>query len=755
MPASVQAFVNGAPGLLAVVDFDLLVQAASVSLRALMSDDGAGQEPFGLSTCISPESAADVEGAVQSVFATGAAVVDMAIEYGGPETWSVGRFHAWRLQAANGEVLVGVQITQAAEGDWLESRFHELRDRNQSILDAAGDGIYGIDASGCATFANRAAVDLLGWKPDDIVGKRLHDVHHHSYPDGSPYPAENCPIYAAVRDGEIHRVDNEVFWSDDGEAIPVEYTSTPIVRDGEISGAVIVFRDIRRRLEAERAREKAHAEVEAVKQRLELILEAAGEGVYGLDRDGNGTFANRAAIDLLGWRLDDVVGRGVHEMHHHSHADGSPYPREDCPVYAAIKDGKVHRVDDEVFWTRDGDTRQVEYTSTPILTESGEPDGAVVVFRDISARKKIEKERDQAFDRIRELNRQLELERDYLREEVDLTVNFGEIIGESPALKHTLAQVEAVAATPVSVLILGESGVGKEMIARAIHAASDRSDCPLIRVNCASVPKDLFESEFFGHVKGAFTGAHRDRVGRMQLAHGGTLFLDEVGEIPLSLQSKLLRVLQENEFEPVGDDRTISVDVRIVAATNRDLRAEVEAGRFREDLYYRLSVFPVTVPPLRKRREDILPLAVHCVNRFCDELGRERLSISKQQARLLESQRWSGNVRELKNVMERAVILSRGTRLALDLGNTDPDPGPTAGASSADSEEFVTESEFRALERNNLIAALRSADWRVSGAGGAAELLQIKPSTLTYRMKAFGIQPGKPDRENPAGDARR
>jgi len=749
MSLSFEGFVEGAPGLLAVVDSDRCCRVASSELLALLAAESPNRERLGLSYCLAPVSIVDVVAAVDSVLATGEAVTALAIEYGRPGDWSAGLFYAWSLTMPDESALVAVQIKEAEASDPLESRFHELHDRNQSILEAAGDGIYGIDASGCATFANRAAVELLGWKPEDILGKRLHDVHHHSYPDGSPYPAEDCPIYAAVRDGEVHRVDRDVFWTDDGQAIPVEYTSTPIVRDGEITGAVIVFRDIRRRLEAEQAREKAHAEVEAVKQRLELILEAAGEGVYGLDRDGNGTFANRAAIDLLGWRLDDVVGRGVHEMHHHSHADGSPYPRDDCPVYAAIKDGKVHRVDDEVFWTRDGDTRQVEYTSTPILSERGEPDGAVVVFRDISARKRVEKERDEAFDRIRELNRQLELERDYLREEVDLTVNFGEIIGESPALKHTLAQVEAVAATPVSVLILGESGVGKEMIARAIHAASDRSDCPLIRVNCASVPKDLFESEFFGHVKGAFTGAHRDRVGRMQLADGGTLFLDEVGEIPLSLQSKLLRVLQENEFEPVGDDRTVSVDVRVVAATNRDLRAEVEAGRFREDLYYRLSVFPVTVPPLRERKPDIVPLAVHCVNRFCDELGRERLAIGKQQARQLESRRWPGNVRELKNVMERAVILSRGSRLALELGAPERDAYPDAASdaeagvfSQVDAAEgFMTESEFRELERNNLIAALKTADWRVSGSGGAAELLQIKPSTLTYRMKAFGIQP--------------
>jgi transcriptional regulator with GAF, ATPase, and Fis domain len=202
--------------------------------------------------------------------------------------------------------------------------------------------------------------------------------------------------------------------------------------------------------------------------------------------------------------------------------------------------------------------------------------------------------------------------------------------------------------------------------------------------------------------------------------------------------------LQESEFERVGDDRTIAVDVRIVAATNRDLRAEVEAGRFREDLYYRLSVFPVTVPPLRERTEDIVPLAVHCVNRFCDELGRKRLAIGNRLARQLESRSWPGNVRELKNVMERAVILSRGNRLELDPGVPEAGEAPKPSTPAIAEDGFLTESEFRELERNNLIAALNAADWRVSGAGGAAELLRIKPSTLSYRMKAFGIRPGKP-----------
>ena len=280
----------------------------------------------------------------------------------------------------------------------------------------------------------------------------------------------------------------------------------------------------------------------------------------------------------------------------------------------------------------------VEYTSTPIRHD-GKLQGAVVVFRDISERREMERQREAAYEEIKRLKEQLELERDYLREEIKGSSDFGEIIGGSLALKRTLAQIEAVAATPASVLVLGESGVGKEMIARAVHEKSDRAEKPLVKVNCASIPKDLFESEFFGHVKGAFTGAHRDRVGRLQLAHGGTPFLDAVGEIPVSLQSKLLRALQEHEFERVGDDRTITVDVRVLAATNRDLEAEVQGGRFREDLFYRLSVFPIVVPPLRERPEDIAPLAQHFLERTCAELGRDPILLSQSQAKSLKRHR--------------------------------------------------------------------------------------------------------------------
>jgi PAS domain S-box-containing protein len=487
--------------------------------------------------------------------------------------------------------------------------------------------------------------------------------------------------------------------------------------------------------------ERALDELRHLRTMHELILNAAGEGIYGLDTNGKATFGNAATMEILGWKPEEVIGKRSHDIHHHSHPDGSPYPHTECPIYAALQDGEVHRVDDEVFWHVDGSPVPVEYTSTPIRQE-GKIQGAVVVFRDISERREIERQREAAFQEIKQLKEQLEQERDYLRDEIKTGSDFGEIIGNSAALKRTMAQIDAVAATPANVLILGESGVGKEMVARAIHDRSERANKPLVKVNCASIPQELFESEFFGHVKGAFTGAHRDRVGRLQLADGGTVFLDEVGEIPLDLQGKLLRALQEREFERVGDDRTVRVDVRVVAATNRDLEAEVKAGRFREDLYYRLGVFPILVPPLRDRREDIGPLAEHFLTRTCVNLGREPMRLSKQQAQQLLSHSWPGNIRELRNIIERAVILSTGSRARLDLAmpdDVDTQPDVTTDRTPSDGADFVTDAEMRKREKANLIAALRYANWRVWGPDGAAGLLGIKPSTLTYRMKVLGV----------------
>ena len=370
----------------------------------------------------------------------------------------------------------------------------------------------------------------------------------------------------------------------------------------------------------------------------------------------------------------------------------------------------------------------------------------LVASKDVTERNRAERALRDALAENAHLQKELERERDYLREEVNVAMNFGRIIGKSASLRQMLMQIEAVANTPANVLILGESGVGKELVARDIHGRSDRADSALVKVNCASVPKELFESEFFGHVKGAFTGAHRDRIGRFQLADGGTIFLDEVGEIPLELQGKLLRVLQESEFEKVGDDRTRSVDVRVIAATNRNLEKLVMDGEFREDLFYRLSVFPIEVPPLRDRRGDLVPLAQHFLEQTAAEFGRDPYRLTRAQAEAIEAYDWPGNVRELKNVIERAVILSKGNVLRLDLSLPQGrvDSTMPSAAPHAEPQGVLTEKQMRELQKQNLLAALKQTDWRVSGKQGAAALLGVKPTTLADRIKSFGIRrPGR------------
>jgi transcriptional regulator with GAF, ATPase, and Fis domain len=346
-----------------------------------------------------------------------------------------------------------------------------------------------------------------------------------------------------------------------------------------------------------------------------------------------------------------------------------------------------------------------------------------------------------AFERIEELRRRLELENEYLQEEVTRAGAFGELVGRGPALEGVARQIDLVAPTDAAVLVLGESGTGKELVAREVHRRSKRAGRPLIKVNCAAVPRELYESEFFGHARGSFTGALRDRAGRFELADGGTLFLDEVGEIPLELQAKLLRVLQEGELERVGEERTRRVDVRLVAATNRDLRAEAEAGRFRKDLYYRLSVFPVELPPLRNRVEDIPMLAEHFLASTARKLGRPKPRLTLANVQQLQRYHWPGNVRELQHVLERAVITADGARLAIELPAgpaatpVPPSPPPVPGAE----DRVLTDAEVRRLEADNIRAALRRTSGKVSGSGGAAELLGIKPTTLASRIKSLGV----------------
>ena len=345
-----------------------------------------------------------------------------------------------------------------------------------------------------------------------------------------------------------------------------------------------------------------------------------------------------------------------------------------------------------------------------------------------------------AFAEIDRLRRQLELENEYLREEVSAGGAFGEIIGSSPALRNTTRQIELVAETDASVLITGESGTGKELVAREIHRRSRRRDGPMIKVNCAAIPRDLYESEFFGHVEGAFSGAVRDRAGRFEAADGGTLFLDEIGEIPLELQGKLLRVLQEGTFERIGESNTRKVDVRIIGATNRDLRHEVEEGRFRQDLYYRLNVFPISVAPLRERKEDIAALAGRFLETACRRSHLPHPRLTKVALEALNRYDWPGNIRELQNVIERAVITSKGPSLQIELPSPTDRREVSRQREDPEEERVYSDLELRQLERANIVRALGMTNGKVSGPDGAAALLGIKSSTLSSRIKSMKIR---------------
>ncbi len=472
----------------------------------------------------------------------------------------------------------------------------------------------------------------------------------------------------------------------------------------------------------------------------QLLLSAVGDGIYSIDSEGLATFVNPAAARMLGWEPSEMIGKNIHRIHHHSHADGSHYPVEDCPIYKAVHDGLIHEGRQEVFWRRDGSMFPVEFTSTPVIAD-GRIVGSVVVFRDITERRSTEAQLHTALTELQELKQRLEQQNAYLQEEIHIEHNYREIVGQSEPILKIVKQIDVVAPTDASVLIHGESGTGKELIARAIHQASRRAQNPLIRVNCAAIPAELFESEFFGHVRGAFTGALRDRVGRFELADGGTLFLDEIGEIPLELQSKLLRVLQEGQFERVGEERTRRVDVRIVAATNRDLRAEAEAKRFREDLYFRLNVFPIHSPALRERPMDIPQLAAHFLRQVGQRLNMPGRRLRKSDIERLQAYAWPGNIRELQNVIERALITSEGLDLRIDL--------PTGAAaravvvaepeSPAAPAGILTDAQVRQFERENLKAALQAAGGRLFGKNGAAELLGLKPTTLASRLKRLDL----------------
>ena len=610
--------------------------------------------------------------------------------------------------------------------------------------------------------ANTKACRMLGYQRSEIINCELSKIHPRDMPTLSEF-------MASVITKGCGWTNELSCTSKEGEVIPAEISASAVkVRDKTHVVAIVRSVSERRAREAflqnsakaleeqvqcrtsELRAANTHLEREVSQRRLaeqklrdllrrhQLILDSAGEGILGTDLEGKAVFVNADAAALIGRSLDKVIGVDVLTLFKRPTANHSDTKTYKPPLEDALHNGNARRFEEAIVSRRDGSAVPVELTCTPVR-DGNDISGVVVVFRDISKRKRHEESLRTALAENERLKQRVEAENVYLLEELHSNYEFKEIVGRSAAIAQVLRQVGMVAPTDANILITGESGTGKELVARAIHDLSSRKIRPFIKVNCAAIPRELFESEFFGHVRGAFTGAHSNRTGRFELANGGTLFLDEIGELPLELQTKLLGVLQEGRFERVGDGKSLTVDVRVIAATNRDLETEIAEKRFRLDLFYRLNIFPITVPPLRERRDDIVPLAEYLLGLTSRRLKRSNLQLFEEHHRQFLAYDWPGNVREMQNVIERAVILARGgQRLRFDVPS---DVSATANEEvSNQAMPVVHEQQRRERDKRNIENGLRCTRGRIAGSGGAAELLGIKPSTLRSRIKVYGIE---------------
>ncbi len=604
------------------------------------------------------------------------------------------------------------------------------------------------------------AMDVSAAWVTEYVAEYRHLTTLAFWMDGALMPAmdltiKNTPCEVVLEKGHAMHVVEEVAseFSDDPDLKTlgmVGYMGIPFKDpDGVVVGhlavmdrkpltgrenAFFIMRIFAARAAAELRRIRAEARVAEREEKLARLLDTAPDAILELDDALTIRLLNTAARTALGVANDEGGGRSLSDF---LGEESRGHLQEACRRLSAEGKSPAPIWVPEVLTVRaaDGSTFPAE------ATLSRTPDPArpafILILRNINDRLAAE-------EKIRSLSRETER----LKAEIRSLGNFDAIIGASLPLMRLLKDVDQVAGTDATVLIHGETGTGKELIARAVHEGSRRKDGPLIRVNCAAIPDGLMESEFFGHEKGAFTGAAQRRTGRFALADGGTLFLDEVAELDLDLQAKLLRALQEGEFEPVGAARTRKVDVRVVAATNRDLRAAVDAGRFREDLYFRLNVFPLTLPPLRDRGDDMVLLAQAFMEKAARQLGRDVLPLSPVDVARLKRYNWPGNVRELQNVIERAVITAEGGRLNFDRalpetagGDAGGEPHPRQSAPDVPEDPpILTADQMTGLERDNLRRALEAANWRVSGDKGAARLLGMPPSTLNSRLKALGLK---------------
>ena len=635
-------------------------------------------------------------------------VLEYAVGLNGTERW-----YEASIVLSGGNILSVVRDVTARKT--AENALRRNEAELAGIIGSAMDGIITVDENQQIVLFNAAAEKLFLCSASDALGDSLDRFIPERFREAQRQPVRVFGEKKITRrsmgllEGDLYGLRTS------GEEFPIEASISQIDVQGK-KFYTVILRDIAERMRSQQALRESEA-------RFRNMADTAPVMIWVADESGGCTYFNKQWLDFTGRRLDQELGDGwVKGIHPDDHA-------RCMEVYTGSFDKRVRFEMEYRLRNKDGQYRWVYDSATPRNSSDGRFLGYIGSCIDITQRKESEEQLRKANEELKGLKNQLEAENIYLQEELQLDQRFDEIVGQSDAIKYVLFTISQVAPTDATVLIMGETGTGKELVARAIHGASSRKDRSLIKVNCGALAPTLIESELFGHEKGAFTGAGARKLGRFELANGGTIFLDEIGELPLELQVKLLRVIQENEFERLGGSKTIKADVRIIAATNRNLKLEVEKGNFREDLWYRLNVFPITVPTLRQRKEDIALLVEHFANKYAKKFGKAITSISPRAIQCLQAHSWPGNIRELANVIERAVIHAKGS--VLQVIDRFDEPAEETSVSIKTLEE---------VEREHIIHAMEDVGWRIEGQNGAAKHLGLNPSTLRARMLKLGIQ---------------
>jgi PAS domain S-box-containing protein len=658
---------------------------------------------------IHPEDRERALGKVESVIRGGENYYNefRIIRRDGAVLWLAAQGRVVRGDSGSAEWLMGVNI-DITERKLAEEAARQVEQRNQDILHALPDMMFvqTVDGDFIDYYANDTRKLLV--PPEEFLGKNVRDL----------MPPELAEAFLRC----FRRA------KETGEVQVYEYT-LPIEGGGRSYEARIIYTNSDQYLSIVRditERKRVEAQLIESEELFRNMADTAPVLIWVNGLEGC-EFVNRSYLVFLGVGEEEVRKYDWARFIHPGDRDSYLNAYHDALAARKLFEARFR------FLRADGEYRWMKTIGLPRQTATGDFLGYVGSTFDITDAKQSEEAMKEAFAQLSELKTQLEAEIIYLREELKLDHDFGEIVGESEAIRNVFYKIEQVSPTNTTVLILGETGTGKELVARAIHRTSMRKDKPLIKVNCATLPPTLIESELFGHEKGAFTGATARQLGRFEMASGGTIFLDEIGDLPLELQGKLLRVLQEGEFERLGSGKTIKVNVRVIAATNRNLPGEVQKGVFREDLWYRLNVFPLTVPPLRERTEDIPLLVEAFARKFSKELGKPIKAISPAALKALQDYSWPGNIRELANVIERAIINTEGEILRL----ADQLNRPRA------TEIPPLQQTLIELERQYILRILEETGWRIEGPKGAARILGLNPSTLRTRMAKLGIQKSK------------